>query len=1390
MDRRLRSAIVVWLLAAFVAEAATTEFSLIEAVKKRKQPHFERILTAGADLGAVDTDGRTALWHAAAVGNAGFVQTLARCGADVDVPDTVKGWTPLIAAAAGRSVGAVEVLVRELGADVEAIDFEGETALVKAAAGHPDWTIVKTLIEAGADVNAADARGATLLFPAATAGRTEIVREALERGAEVNAANAQGTTALMWATGHPETLGVLLDAGADVRPRSDDGYDALSFAAKMGYSDAVRMLLAAGAPIDAADDGGRTALSRAVQANQPATVAALLEAGADPDVWSTVTQTPLIQAVTLRRIELVRLLTEHGADPTIGTEVYPSPLRAVASQGRVPILEMFLSQDSARGAMGEALWAACAACQGDAARFLVDKGADPSRQNVEGRSPIVLAIRSKCDEPSDRLDLVRFLLDKGANPNLVGSRGWTPILEAAHQGHPEVVKLLLRRGADAKAVTSVGVGVVPLHVKHACSDHSKLRSVLSEWRASVRELLEDGVDMSGMDQQQKQAATQEVEEFKQLVAAQGKQLKYDVARRWNDGCAGQVRLLLKAGADPNSRGNYGRSALAIAEDNDRKAVARLLRSNGALAEVPSVSRGEELVGAVHGKDVAAVRALLVDGTDPDTRDGGGETPLVRASRFGALEIVDLLLAHGADPGLASAGYGEETPLEAALEMANRPVAIRLLATGVRPSGRALLRAIIRCSDLVQRLIESGAEMTEVDGVDRPALMTAAMLGKDDAVTLLLDHGADIETTDRRGATALSVAAGAGHSKTAGILLERGARLNPLSRGETTPLIEAINAGNNDLVKLFLRGSADIDLRTIRGESALHWAVSKGHLEICRSLIAAGADVNLPNRQGMTPLMLAASAGHDLVADALIAAGANVDSRRWSLSTALTMAAGGGEPKVMQILLDAGAGVGTRGSYGGTSLHAAARSGCAECVTMLLAAGAEVDTRTWGGRVRGLTALMIAAEQGHAAPVNVLLAAEADPTLQSSRRKTASEMARSKGHLDVAELIAAASSVPAREALPSEVAADSAGRRQVAAPCTGKWAEPLFKAIGRRNLDEVKAAVAEGVSILQRSDGLTPLMEAALRRAPDIVSYLLEQGSEIDAVSDGRMSALMYAVKARKQHVKQDDRGRAIVDILLDRGAATDLQNRTEQTALLIAVDQDDPEKVKALLESDADPEISDGHVTPLGLAIREVRPRLVRLLLDNNARLAQAGPDQSSGYLYAGRSGSMELIDMVLAAPGAEAGSVIVGAAAAGKTDVVLSLLERGLSVDSRDGDGRTGLMAAYFRKDMMELLLARGANPNARDHSGQTALMMVVAGARKLDLIDLLCESGADVDARDAAGRTALIRAVGARSPDAATIKALLRRGADPSVVDDKGDSASALANRGYRKEIKALLN
>lgn len=443
------------MIASIAVVSAATDLRLIEAVKTHNAEAVQALIKQKVDVNARQNDGATALHWAVHFTDTNAIELLLRSGAKPDLADDT-GVTPLYLACLNRQ-GA----------------------------------LVERLLQSRANPNAALVSGETALMTCARTGEAAGVKALLARGAQINAKEpGHDQTALMWAAaqGHPEAVEALLKAGADVHARSRSyiqtvtsevtqragreelnydvprgGSTAILFAARSGDPQSVRLLVAAGADVNDQLPDGASALVVATHSGNHEVAKTLIEMGADVN-GAAVGYAPLHAAVLRSNLDLVKALLAHNANPNLPM-TRGTPVRRNSQDFELP--------KTLIGATPYLL--AAKFVEADIMRALAAAGADTRLPMKDGATPLMAAVGMGITPPvrdekrgtdrrglaildggkveSDKqvLEAVSAAIELGSDINAANPLGDTALHIAAVQGYADVVKLLASNGADLNA---------------------------------------------------------------------------------------------------------------------------------------------------------------------------------------------------------------------------------------------------------------------------------------------------------------------------------------------------------------------------------------------------------------------------------------------------------------------------------------------------------------------------------------------------------------------------------------------------------------------------------------------------------------------------------------------------------------------------------------------------------------------------------------------------------------------------------------------------------------------------------------------------------------------------------------------------------------------------
>lgn len=607
------------------------------------------------------------------------------------------------------------------------------------------------------------------------------------------------------------------------------------------------------------------------------------------------------------------------------------------------------------------------------------------------------------------------------------------------------------------------------------------------------------------------------------------------------GSLAAVRTLAGKGGRMNHRDDKGRGLIDWAiETGAAPDMLVVLHGLGAAFDAsPKTKQNALHTAAAAGRpelfEVLAALGLSVNGRDKD-----GNTPLHLAAAGGHADAMRKLIDMGADPNIRNTNI--ETPLYVAAEKG--------FGEGVD-----LLITLPR----VAREVNSHANYSS----GFTPLMVAAHKDFPAVIEKLFNVGADINQTDNRNRNSLYIAAEAGNVEAAKKLVRLGADAGKgqLPRSSHTPLLHNIGrAQYREMLAVLVGAGADIDAADTGGNTALHRACDMTHADKIRALLDFGADPNLVNDYGQRAL------------DELI------DNYTYRMTDA---------PELVAALLQKGASpdISPVAEIQEGPLHRAAQYGHCRSVELMLQHNAMVDGYSRGFSPK--TALLLAAEHGHATVAAALLEKGANPLKTDGQGRNALHLAAHNGNEALVTLLLAQKGVDAN-------ATDDIGR------------SALHHACLREKDDAAKILLAAGADAdLYDKNGFTPLQLAIQMGNTDILSVFAEwQGGKADwnaRTAEKQESLLHLAVRHGME---------APVRKLIDLGADICAVNEKGQSPLHLAVADNNSALADMLLK-----ELDGKNIHPDSLTDKEGNTPLHTAVLHDHTpmlrRLQEAGADMT-----------------------------------------------------------------------------------------------------------------------------------------------------------------------------------
>lgn len=468
---------------------------------------IQQFISRNVGIDGTNSEGDSALLLAMRLGRFQLVETLVKGGAGIFTRNT-RGETPLsIAFRSGRE--ALQTLLQPASKDIR--DDKGETPFHFALRIETSLDNLRVLHELGFNPSVRNNDGDTALHLACSFNRrvqgefllgigadpfilntsnASPLSIALGRGAEPLAwfftptvmvmRDASGNTMLHHAAmaGLSDGIVFLVNKGAQIDARNNDGRTPLMAALRNDATAVVRSLLALGAASALRDASGATALHLAVFWSARNSIDILSQVSATIDPRDFTGKTPLREAIERGNLNMVNFLISKKADPLARDVSGETPLHAAARNTDIRLLqslaELPIRLDIRDDSGVTPLLRAVLSENIRAANLLAGKGASIHARDAAGESPLGFALKrdpallrailnpaSIQSSDAEGKSVLRVCVDARAGTELIelvlsvnppvddrDSQGRTPLLMAIETGQWTVAALLVANGAD------------------------------------------------------------------------------------------------------------------------------------------------------------------------------------------------------------------------------------------------------------------------------------------------------------------------------------------------------------------------------------------------------------------------------------------------------------------------------------------------------------------------------------------------------------------------------------------------------------------------------------------------------------------------------------------------------------------------------------------------------------------------------------------------------------------------------------------------------------------------------------------------------------------------------------------------------------------------------
>jgi ankyrin repeat protein/beta-lactamase regulating signal transducer with metallopeptidase domain len=534
----------------------------------------------------------------------------------------------------------------------------------------------------------------------------------------------------------------------------------------------------------------------------------LFKKGVDINYRGESSWTPITKAATWGKVGSVKFLLAHGADPN-SVHLPGWDYTGICLTGKPEIADMLLA---AGGKINATLYKRNVHIMDycvtfgptEMVKWFIDHGVDPSKVQADGPDKTFLfnaanpeiaelliqhgvdpkqvdkedgttALHWICMFGKQAAETARVLLKHGADPNARSKSGITPLMWAKDGA---TVDVLVEYGADINAKTRDGQTMIATSgnvadasriealIRHGAPFDPKTNGATMMMRAAwsnqvdiIAFLLNHGVDPN----------------LKGCWNKEGNDYMTPLTAAITDGQYDAAKLLLDHGArieEPDENGKSGLNNMLNALHNRRTQMVKLFWENG------DRSISELCYAVSQGKPVGEIQKLLDGGIPADPPQDKKFTPLAEAALLGEMDVVQLLVQHGADVNAGGALNPKHpvyvmTPIMMAASEGQDETVDFLLRHGAKFEYETLWETVWNChpypdqrskdhfEKTTKLLIDAGG-LKSLSEKNQAKLLCAAIFsrypgGNQNVIKMLLDAGLSLHTRGEDGKTVMELA---------------------------------------------------------------------------------------------------------------------------------------------------------------------------------------------------------------------------------------------------------------------------------------------------------------------------------------------------------------------------------------------------------------------------------------------------------------------------------------------------------------------------------------------------------------------------------------------------------------------------------------------------------